>query len=490
MNGIRLSMMRASAISGRVVDQDGAPAVNAQIHAWKISYSTGWRLPTPVVSQMTNDLGEYRLFGLPPGIYYVSAQPEPPLHIRSPSYASMAPLTPGAVVVNPSAGMLSAIPDPALTRPGGRPDLAPIYFGNTPDEFAATPIRVQPGSELAGTDIAIVRTPAITVTGAVLGLDGQPAAGQVSVIATPSSNLKFHATPAITVLGGVMSVAAATPTRVNPTGRFLLSLMSAGSYTFTALGTSTGGIRLSGQTTTLVLGSATEVAIALRPASKIDGHIVVEGAPAGSIPDLSALRVRAISTITALGDGTEAALSASGDFTLGNIGRGNYSLTVAPITPLIGSATAVEIPPAWKNAYVKSARLGNIDVLNDGLRIEDPPDGRIEIAISVNGGAVSGIARDNTRTPLANGTVVLVPDEPQRQRFDLYRSAITDAAGKYQINAIPPGNYKVFAWEDIEPQSWYDNALIRTYEDLGKAVIVVEGSARTVDVIATSPLER
>jgi hypothetical protein len=84
----------------------------------------------------------------------------------------------------------------------------------------------------------------------------------------------------------------------------------------------------------------------------------------------------------------------------------------------------------------------------------------------------------------------LVPDEPQRQRFDLYRSAITDAAGKYQINAIPPGNYKLFAWEDIEPLSWYDNALIRTYEDLGKAVIVVEGSARTVDVIATSPLER
>src|SRR5688572_15696148 len=92
----RLQLMKASAISGRVYDQDGAPAVNAQLHAWKISYATGWRLAIPVVSQMTNDHGEYRLFGLQPGLYYVSAQAEPPTHIRSPAYASRAPLIPGS----------------------------------------------------------------------------------------------------------------------------------------------------------------------------------------------------------------------------------------------------------------------------------------------------------------------------------------------------------------------------------------------------------
>ena len=74
--------------------------------------------------------------------------------------------------------------------------------------------------------------------------------------------------------------------------------------------------------------------------------------------------------------------------------------------------------------------------------------------------------------------------------FDLYRSTTTDAAGKYQINAIPPGSYKVFVWEDIEPQSWYDNSLIRSYEDLGKALTIVDASAQTVDMIATSPFER
>jgi len=488
--GIRLSMMRGSSISGRVYDQDGAPAVNAQIHAWKISYSTGWRLAIPVVSQLTNDLGEYRLFGLPPGLYYVSAQPEPAVHIRSPSYASMAPLAPGAVVTSVSGGMFSALPDPAFARPGGRAEWAPVYFGNTTDEYAATPIRVQPGTELSGTDILIKRTQTITVTGVVIGRNGQPATGPISVIATPSANLRFHATSSITVLGGVLSVAAAMPVRINSMGRFAMPSMSAGSYTFTAFLAGPNGTTLTGEAAALVLGTPTEVSITLSPTLNIEGRLITEGAAAGVAPDLSTMRIRAVSTITALADGAVVTPSASGAFTLSGVGRGNYALRVAPISPLNGVAPSPEVSAAWKNAYVKSARLGSVDVLSDGFRIENPSDARLEVVIGLDGGTVTGIARDNNRTPLANVTVALVPNDPQRQRFDLYRSTSTDENGKYQLNAIPPGSYKVFAWEDIEPQSWYDNALMRTYEDLGKAVTIAEGSTQSIEINAASPFER
>ena len=86
--------------------------------------------------------------------------------------------------------------------------------------------------------------------------------------------------------------------------------------------------------------------------------------------------------------------------------------------------------------------------------------------------------------------IVVVALIEQRQRFDLYRSAVTDAAGTYRFNAIPPGSYKVFAWEDIEPHSWNDNALLRGYEDLGKSITVAEGSSQTMEVMAISPFER
>jgi hypothetical protein len=84
LRDVRLGMIPTAAISGRVFDSKGEPAVNAQMHAWKVSYAEGWRKLVPVTSQVTNDLGDYRLFGLPAGLYYVSAQPEPRSFVRSP----------------------------------------------------------------------------------------------------------------------------------------------------------------------------------------------------------------------------------------------------------------------------------------------------------------------------------------------------------------------------------------------------------------------
>src|SRR5262245_18942933 len=69
LRDIRLAMIPSASISGRVFDSKGEPAVNAQMHAWKVSYAEAWRKLVPVTSQVTNDLGDYRLFGLPPGLY-------------------------------------------------------------------------------------------------------------------------------------------------------------------------------------------------------------------------------------------------------------------------------------------------------------------------------------------------------------------------------------------------------------------------------------
>ena len=116
------------------------------------------------------------------------------------------------------------------------------------------------------------------------------------------------------------------------------------------------------------------------------------------------------------------------------------------------------------------------------------PDRQLEIVLSVKGGTVRGVVRDSNRTAAGGITVALVPDETRRQRHDLYRSAATDAAGRYEFRGIPPGNYKVFAWEDIEPKSWMEPAYLRVFEDLGKVVAAADGSSETADVLAISPL--
>jgi hypothetical protein len=152
--------------------------------------------------------------------------------------------------------------------------------------------------------------------------------------------------------------------------------------------------------------------------------------------------------------------------------------------------STVAPPDAWQNAYVKSIRLGSTDVLDNGIRLLSAPSTPLEIVIAARGGSLRGVVRNSSRTTVPNATVVLVPEEMNRLRKDLFRSAVADAAGGYHIEGLPPGNYKLFAWEDVESQIWHDPAFMRVYEDMGKAVAVAEGSSQTVDLSGITPLDR
>jgi hypothetical protein len=141
----------------------------------------------------------------------------------------------------------------------------------------------------------------------------------------------------------------------------------------------------------------------------------------------------------------------------------------------IGQRFPVQLPPALQNAYVKSIRLGNIDVLNNGLHLEKPPEGRVEVVLGTNPGIVEGTAG------AADVSVVLVPNV--RQRTELYRAATTDPAGRFRFDKVPPGDYKVFAWTEVETDAWYDTEFMKTYENRGVALSVRDGVTHRVDVM-------
>src|SRR5262245_23866535 len=76
LNGIQLAMSPTGSISGRVYDREGDPVAHAQVNALRPIYRDGRRVLTIVQTVETNDRGEYRLFWLTPGRYYVSARPD------------------------------------------------------------------------------------------------------------------------------------------------------------------------------------------------------------------------------------------------------------------------------------------------------------------------------------------------------------------------------------------------------------------------------
>jgi Carboxypeptidase regulatory-like domain len=462
LRDIRLTMIPTAAISGRVFDNTGEPAVNAQLHAWRVSYAEGWRKLVPVTSQVTNDLGDYRLFGLPPGLYYVSAQPEPRSFVRSPAYASLTPPVPGMVVISNTAGGSGGISDPANSLINGA-DLAPIYFGGATNEFSAKPILVRAGDDIRGIDIPVERIPLVSINGTVLDSSTRQPVRATLTVTPLAPDVSFTSLTTINVIGGVLSVTPSRAATVSPQGQFRTEPLPQGSYLITAIA-DVSGQRLSGQAVADSRNLPSDgVRIDVAPGFDVSGQVTFEGV---AVPNL---KVGLRSTASQPLDVAAVALQANGAFSLRNVPPGRYVVQLPPLTM----------------AYVKSVRLAGINVLDEGLRIDRPLEGRLEIVIAGNTGKVSGTAVGADRQLLAGVTVVLAPD--QRQRHDLYRSVSTDPAGRFGLENIPPGRYKLFAWEDVEAHAWLDSTFMSVFEDRGIPLSVDAGGNQTA-TITTIPL--
>jgi hypothetical protein len=123
-------------------------------------------------------------------------------------------------------------------------------------------------------------------------------------------------------------------------------------------------------------------------------------------------------------------------------------------------------------------------VLNSTLRIDREFSDELEIVLSQKTGSLDAVVVSRDQKPSAATTVVLIPDPSRRQRFELYRTSTTDSSGRATLLNIPPGNYSLFAWTDIEANAWQDSDVMRQYEDRGAAVTVTESSKASAVVTA------
>jgi hypothetical protein len=132
------------------------------------------------------------------------------------------------------------------------------------------------------------------------------------------------------------------------------------------------------------------------------------------------------------------------------------------------------------NAFVKSIRLGNTDVLNGSIQLQGKPSARLEVVIGKNAGAIDGQVVTNRQGSLADVSVVVVPDV--RRRTELYRTTVTDVSGRFHFDRVPPGDYKIFAWEEAQDGAWYDPEFLRAHENRGMPMRVLEGRTETARI--------
>jgi len=171
-----------------------------------------------------------------------------------------------------------------------------------------------------------------------------------------------------------------------------------------------------------------------------------------------------------------------GSFILTNIPPGDYRVFVQPILQPQGPG-ATPVPPVLQSTYVKSMRFGDADLLNGRLRLDRPPESPIEIVVATDPGSLSGRVLSSAQAPAQGVTVVLMPEVERRLfRGDLFKMTTADEAGRYSFENIPPGDYRVFAWDNVQDRAWQDPAFMQPYEERGKDVRISESTRQTVDL--------
>jgi hypothetical protein len=138
------------------------------------------------------------------------------------------------------------------------------------------------------------------------------------------------------------------------------------------------------------------------------------------------------------------------------------------------------LPPDY---YLKAATLGPENVLEKGLSIRRGQDlSRLEVVVSSAGGRIEGQVLTEEELPSTGCIVVLIPEPRYRGQTALFKSSSTDQFGRFTLRGIPPGEYKLFAWDDIEPGSYQDPDFLRPYEEKGKSVHADAGGRVTIEL--------
>jgi protocatechuate 3,4-dioxygenase beta subunit len=404
---IRLTPL--GAITGRILDEDGDPIRQIEVQTMVYRYTAAGRQLMSRGNAMSNDLGEYRIYDVRPGRYYLKA------------------------------GTMGMMGGGALRESYGA-----SYYPGTPDSAAAAAIEVGGGQTLEGIDLTLRPMKIANIRGRVMNRGGN----NLTV-----GLLKF------TEDGG----SASNSTGVNdPDGKFELRGVSPGSYFLTAQCT-VGGQPYSAHVPIQVGAADLEgLDLHLMPPMEISGQVRIEGKTADKLSTLNVVLENG-GRMNMPGDGTRD----DGTFVMHGLEPSVYQISVTD-------------PP---DLYLKAVRWADRDVMQSGLDLtQGAGESKLVVVMSANGGQIEGEVSDDQSAAVADGTVALIPSSGTPSK-SLCRFAQTGANGRFHMQAIAPGSYKLFAWQEVDPnQVMYDPDFLKPFDSQAQSVEISEGSQKSVQL--------
>lgn len=425
---IVVALYRGAVISGRVLDAEGLPAVRARIRATVMTLQNGLPIPRLMGNTDTDDRGDYRLFWLQPGEYFIQATPEQ--------------------TVSGVRGGLATFYPAALTAAAGKSVIA------------------KSGDAVAGMDIRLLPETAAPKSYKISG----------RVLSTLTSPTNPNGEPVPVASGVSYYLQDLTdeigqrnfPESDSSTGRFEGSVPVGTYVLYARLVNPQGSPQRTGAQ--VVAWGRTELTVSNRDIDNVtitvhpsvdvkgilklpDGVALGNTVRVGLEPDDTALRIVNYQAILERPVGP----SPDGSFTIPKVAEADYRVRVTGLPP---------------NFYISDVRQESSSVYGSGIRVTDKAPSLVEVVISSDGGSIKGTVVSEDGRQVASADVTVMSIDSSGGKNLIHRTAAADKDGKFTIDGIRPGDYTVFASLDLSPRWFQNREFMQRNQGSGKSISI------------------
>jgi len=418
-------------VSGRILDDDGEAMEGVSVQLLRPFYTQSQRRFQGQGANQSNDRGEFRITNVAPGKYYVL--------IQRLSNAN-SPIQQGK-------------------EEFGYPKL---YFPGVETLEQAQRIEVGAGREFSGVQMTLRKVRVYRIKGRVAG---------VAASATPAERGRRGGNGMVVSLrpdgvasdmgGGMGPMGMMGGGPVQADGTFELASVTPGAYKLT--------VTSFGQNRPSVLGSiklsvgnnnVDGVVVSPGPVVSFSGKVIVEGDK--SQVNLKSVRIQIQAEMNF---SPPVEVAEDGTFLLKDLSPEKYRIIV----------------PQQANAYVKAINVGGQDIRDTGLDLSNGGGGAIEVILSTKIAKVDGMVEKQKQDD-APGTIIIARSGPNNELTVITLNARVEDTGKFSIANLPPGEYKLFAFEEVDIATASDPEFLKKFEDRAANVKIGEGDSKSVNL--------
>jgi hypothetical protein len=419
---------RAAVITGKVFDEDGEPMVGVSVRATRRNFTNGRKGFGFANENTTDDLGEFRLFGLAPGRYYISAQLSAWDHI---------------------------VGDPEFSgsdKNTGQKGYTKVYYPSALEVAKASSIYVKEGEEVPSIDIFMKEVTVYSVRGKVQYLFPHRGTGDTQVMIT-----RRVQNPGWEIVGDQILVKA--------DGSFQIPELAPGEYTVRTYFFDQEKFYSAQEDIDVVNADVDGVTLSLAQGTEIPGRLLWDGKPSLEGERVSVYLTSEESEI--YGRGGFAHVEENNQFTLKEVSQGTFRIEVNGIS---------------KDCYIKEVHFGETALPDHLLHVKRGLVGSLDVTLSAKGARIQGMVTNSESTPVAGVWVVAVPEESKRSLRELFKSVTTDQYGRYDLRGLAPGKYAVFSWDGVEREEWEDPEFLKTNGTKGLPMEVIDSDTKSADL--------